>query len=89
MSEVTRFIRSDNREWRNMKDDWKSGAGEMKKRPYYWKKVTVGNKTKLLIISAVDKNIPEQLKADDYLRIGREEFAELVEIGRTVFQQSF
>ena len=90
MAEVTSFISWEQREWENMKDEWKSGAVDMKKRPYYFKKVIVGDKVKLLIISAVDKKEPEPLKANDYLRIGREEFRQLVNIGRTIFgQQSF
>jgi len=90
MPEVTSFIPWEQRKWDNMKDEWKSGAVGMKKRPYYYKKVIVDGHMKLLIISAVDKKEPELLKADDYLRIGREEFAQLVHIGQTIFaQQSF
>jgi hypothetical protein len=90
MPEVTSFIPWEHREWDNMKDVWKSGAVGMTQRPYYYKKVIVDGKARLLIISAVDKKEPEPLKATDYLRIGREEFRQLVHIGRTIFGlQSF
>jgi len=55
MAEVTSFIPWEEREWENMKDEWKSGASVMGKRPYYFKKVIVDKTIKLLIISAVDK----------------------------------
>ena len=76
MPEVSKFRLWTTREWGNV--DERSGIG-LGRRPYYYK--ISEDKTKILLISAVDR--PGLLNATDYLQLDRKTFEELEVIVRS------
>lgn len=86
MPELTDLIPWDNLSWDNMSVKMKSGEGVLARRPYFYKVMGYGKGRKLLIISAVhSKEHPDNYHADDYLRLTKEGFDKLVQLGQQVW----
>lgn len=88
MPELTDMIPWQNVKWDNMDQNWSSGAGHLDERPYYFRVVGSGKQAKVLIISAVPSQKQDNaLHATDYLRLGRNGFKKLLEVGSEVFEK--
>ncbi len=84
MPEVSELLPWDNVPWDNMASG--SGTSHLDERPYYFRVIGSGGATKILLISAVPSRTQTgAMHATDYLRLNRQAFMRLMELGAQVF----
>lgn len=89
MPELSHLLPWDNVRWDNMAPERGSGTGHLDRRPYYFRLIGSGESTKILLVSAVpSKTRAGLMHATDYLRVDRQAFAQLIELGSKAFGPS-
>ena len=85
MPELTDLVPWEDVSWDNMREEWYSGGRILTKRPYFYR-VIPGKGKNLLIISAVpSEKQPGDYHAVDYLRLTKEGFDKLMQLGQEVW----
>lgn len=82
MSELSDLIPCEDVEWTNL-DNYAGTGINIEKRPYFYKVITKGGTTKLLVISATKSDT--KMQATNYMRLDKNGFQKLVEVGNKVF----
>jgi hypothetical protein len=87
MPELSELKPWDSVTWDNHKKD--SGTVHLERRPYYYKIVGAGEDVRILVISAVSSGVQVMgLHAVDYLRLDRNGFDKLMQVGKDAFGTS-
>lgn len=86
MPELVDFVPWENVSWDNMSKDSNSGGGAIDERTYFYRIIISNGAKKLLIISAVPSKMqPGNYHAVDYLRLSKDSFDKLTQVGRNIW----